>query len=57
MKLRSKLVRAAAIVFSLLLAVFGVWFSQKRAPSQQTMMPSSKLKIFRSNTVVPPAAP
>ena len=57
MKLRSKLARAAVIVFSLLLAVFGVWFSQKRAPGEQTVMPSSKLKIFRSHTVAPPDAP
>jgi len=56
MSLRSKLLRVAVLVFSLLLAVFGVWFSQKRASTDPALMPSSKLKVFRSHSLPSPAS-
>ncbi|WP_395715888.1 hypothetical protein [Prosthecobacter sp.] len=57
MKLKTKLLRAGVLVFSLLLAAFGMWFSQKRASNEPALMPSSKLKIFRSHALTPPAGP
>lgn len=57
MNLRSNLLRAAVLVSSLLLAAFGVWFSQKRASTDPALMPSSKVKVFRSHSLPSPAKP
>lgn len=54
---RSKLLRAAVLAFSLLLAAFGVWFSQTRASADQALMPSSKVKVFRDHSLPSPATP